>query len=154
MKQMLAKRWFRIAIGAAAFIAMVAMASYQRRTGPTWPVSVDEHLGGAIVSGELIRTQAGEEDARVAVAVNTTDVQGELVWRRLRFIIDQARSFEESNGGGLQSFLDWADLQSAEGSRVHEPMGLTHGKHAERSAHWVKRGYCLFLIVLAKSKYV
>ena len=44
------------------------------------------------------------------------------VWRRLRFIIDQARSFEESNGGGLQAFLDWADLQSAEGSRVHEPM--------------------------------
>lgn len=79
---MLAKRWFRMAIGTAAFIAMVAMASYQRRTGPTWPVPVDEHLGGAIVSGELIRTQAGEEDARVAVAVNTTDVQGELVWRR------------------------------------------------------------------------
>jgi ATP-dependent helicase/nuclease subunit A len=44
------------------------------------------------------------------------------VWRRLRFIIDQARAFEESNGGGLRSFLDWADLQSAEGSRVHEPM--------------------------------
>ena len=44
------------------------------------------------------------------------------VWRRLRFIIDQARAFEESNGGGLRSFLDWAELQSAEGSRVHEPM--------------------------------
>lgn len=44
------------------------------------------------------------------------------VWRRLRFLLDQARSFEESNGGGLRSFLDWADMQSAEGSRVHEPM--------------------------------
>ena len=44
------------------------------------------------------------------------------VWRRLRFVIDQARAFEESNGGGLQAFLDWADLQNAEGSRVHEPM--------------------------------
>lgn len=44
------------------------------------------------------------------------------VWRRLRFIIDQARAFEETNGGGLRSFLDWAELQSAEGSGVHEPM--------------------------------
>ncbi|BAN02196.1 UvrD-helicase domain-containing protein [Ilumatobacter coccineus] len=44
------------------------------------------------------------------------------VWRRLRFLVDQARSFEESNGGGLRSFLDWAALQSSDGSRVHEPM--------------------------------
>ena len=44
------------------------------------------------------------------------------VWRRLRFLIDQARAFEESNGGGLRAFLDWAALQSSEGSRVHEPM--------------------------------
>ncbi len=44
------------------------------------------------------------------------------VWRRLRFLIDQARVFEESNGGGLRAFLDWAALQSSDGSRVHEPM--------------------------------
>ncbi len=44
------------------------------------------------------------------------------VWRRLRFLIDQARAFEESNGGGLRAFLDWAALQASEGSRVHEPM--------------------------------
>ena len=44
------------------------------------------------------------------------------VWRRLRFLVDQARAFEESNGGGLRAFLDWAALQSSDGSRVHEPM--------------------------------
>ena len=44
------------------------------------------------------------------------------VWRRLRFLIDQARAFEEANGGGLRAFLDWAALQSSDGSRVHEPM--------------------------------
>ena len=44
------------------------------------------------------------------------------VWRRLRFLVDQARAFEESNGAGLRGFLDWAALQSSEGSRVHEPM--------------------------------
>jgi ATP-dependent helicase/nuclease subunit A len=44
------------------------------------------------------------------------------VWRRLRFLLDQARAFEESNGGALRDFLDWATLQSADGARVHEPM--------------------------------
>ena len=82
MPEIFAKRWIRVVIGFAAFIAMLAMASYQRRTGPTWPVSVDERLGGAVISGELIRTQAGERDARVAVTVETPDVQGQLVWRR------------------------------------------------------------------------
>ncbi|HEV8115697.1 MAG TPA: UvrD-helicase domain-containing protein, partial [Acidimicrobiales bacterium] len=44
------------------------------------------------------------------------------VWRRLRFIVDQARAFEESGGGGLRAFLAWADLQRSEGTRVHEPL--------------------------------
>ena len=44
------------------------------------------------------------------------------VWRRLRFLLDQARSFEESSGGDLRAFLEWAALQSADGARVHEPL--------------------------------
>jgi ATP-dependent exoDNAse (exonuclease V) beta subunit len=45
------------------------------------------------------------------------------VWRRLRFLVDQARAYEESaSGGGLRGFLDWADLQRTEGTRVHEPL--------------------------------
>jgi ATP-dependent helicase/nuclease subunit A len=44
------------------------------------------------------------------------------VWRRLRFLVDQARAFEEAQGGGLRPFLDWAELQRNEGSRVHEPL--------------------------------
>ncbi len=44
------------------------------------------------------------------------------VWRRLRFLLDQARSFEESVGGDLRSFLDWAALQGADLARVHEPL--------------------------------
>ncbi|MGY6500658.1 MAG: UvrD-helicase domain-containing protein [Acidimicrobiales bacterium] len=41
-------------------------------------------------------------------------------WSRLRFIIDQARHFEESNGGDLRAFLQWADLQRSETVTVHE----------------------------------
>ena len=44
------------------------------------------------------------------------------VWRRLRFIIEQARQFVEANRGGLRAFLSWAELQRYEGARVHEPL--------------------------------
>jgi ATP-dependent exoDNAse (exonuclease V) beta subunit len=42
------------------------------------------------------------------------------LWRRVRFVVDQARAFAEAQGGGLREFLIWADLQSAEGARVVE----------------------------------
>lgn len=82
MQELFSKRWFRWVIGLIAFVAMFFMASYQRRTGPTWPVAVSENLGGGQISGELIRTQAGGDDARVAVAVTDGDTQGEVAWRR------------------------------------------------------------------------
>jgi ATP-dependent exoDNAse (exonuclease V) beta subunit len=42
------------------------------------------------------------------------------LWRRVRFVVDQARAFSETEGGGLRDFLDWADLQGSEGARVVE----------------------------------
>jgi ATP-dependent exoDNAse (exonuclease V) beta subunit len=41
-------------------------------------------------------------------------------WRRLRFVIDQARAWSEIEHGGLRSYLAWATAQGAEGSRVAE----------------------------------
>ena len=41
-------------------------------------------------------------------------------WRRLRFVIDQARAWSQVEHGGLRSYLAWATAQSAEGSRVAE----------------------------------
>jgi len=42
------------------------------------------------------------------------------VWRRLRFVIDQAREWEESDGGTLREYLAWAALQASESTRVAE----------------------------------
>ena len=42
------------------------------------------------------------------------------LWRRIRFVVDQARAYAESEGGGLRDYLAWAELQSAEGARVSE----------------------------------
>ncbi|HSL57648.1 MAG TPA: UvrD-helicase domain-containing protein [Acidimicrobiales bacterium] len=44
------------------------------------------------------------------------------VWGRLRFLVDQARVFEASVGGGLRPFLDWTELQSSDTAQVHEPL--------------------------------
>jgi ATP-dependent exoDNAse (exonuclease V) beta subunit len=42
------------------------------------------------------------------------------VWRRLRFVIDQARAWSDATHGGLRQYLRWVELQSAEGARVAE----------------------------------
>ncbi len=42
------------------------------------------------------------------------------VWRRLRFVVDQARAWIEATGGNLRQYLDWVDRQTGEGARVAE----------------------------------
>jgi ATP-dependent helicase/nuclease subunit A len=59
---------------------------------------------------------------RQAFLLGFGDPRPAEVWRRLRFLVDQARLFEEASGGGLRAFVDWAELQSAESARVHEPL--------------------------------
>jgi ATP-dependent helicase/nuclease subunit A len=42
------------------------------------------------------------------------------VWRRLRFVIDQARAWSESTNGSVRQYLHWVQLQSSEGARISE----------------------------------
>ena len=42
------------------------------------------------------------------------------VWRRIRFVIDQARAWSEAAGGSLRAYLHWVDQQTVEGARVSE----------------------------------
>ena len=42
------------------------------------------------------------------------------VWRRLHFVLDQARQFTDAYGADLRRYLAWAELQSAEDARVVE----------------------------------
>lgn len=41
-------------------------------------------------------------------------------WRRLRFVVDQARAWSETSHGGLRAYLAWAAHQGQETSRVAE----------------------------------
>ena len=42
------------------------------------------------------------------------------VWRRLRFVIDQARAWVDAGGVDLRAYLQWARLQGADNARVSE----------------------------------
>ena len=42
------------------------------------------------------------------------------VWRRLRFVVDQARAWSEATGGTLRAYLAWVRQQTVEGARVTE----------------------------------
>ncbi len=42
------------------------------------------------------------------------------LWRRYRFVLDQARAYGDAVGGSLREYLAWVDRQAAEGSRVSE----------------------------------
>ncbi len=43
-------------------------------------------------------------------------------WRRYRFLIEQARLFTQSQGGDLQDFVDWVEIQASDLARVTEPV--------------------------------
>ena len=44
------------------------------------------------------------------------------VWRRLRFVVDQARAWSDAGGRGIRSYLDWVHQQGQDGARVAEAM--------------------------------
>jgi ATP-dependent exoDNAse (exonuclease V) beta subunit (contains helicase and exonuclease domains) len=53
-------------------------------------------------------------------------------WRRVRFLIDQARLFEASQSADLVGFVAWAELQRSDMARVHEPLLPESDDHAVR----------------------
>jgi ATP-dependent exoDNAse (exonuclease V) beta subunit len=57
---------------------------------------------------------------RRALELGFADGRPRDVWRRLRFVIDQARAWSEATNGSLRQYLRWVALQSSEGARVSE----------------------------------
>jgi ATP-dependent exoDNAse (exonuclease V) beta subunit len=66
---------------------------------------------------ELLTTLVVE---RRMLEVAATGARARDGWRRLRFVVDQARAWSEVEHGGLRAYLAWADRQGEETSRVSE----------------------------------
>lgn len=59
-------------------------------------------------------------DRFCAMRVALADDRVREIWRRLRFVLDQARLFEEKRGGDLRAFISWIEIQRDDDARVYE----------------------------------
>ncbi len=75
------RRSVRILLCVLAFVVTVVLAGYQRRTGPTYPVTVRDQVAGVEVSGKLVRSHGGEGGAIVRLHVPDPRATGEILWR-------------------------------------------------------------------------
>ena len=78
------KKSKNIILWVLAVVLMLAMATYQRTTGPTWPVSGEVTFGNDKVEFELLRSHGGEGGAPVSVVVNDHSVTGEVTYKRYK----------------------------------------------------------------------
>jgi hypothetical protein len=67
-----------------AIIFTVVMAHYQKRTGPTYPISGTVKLNEKEYKYILIRTAEYEGDAEIALAVPDTSVSGSITYKRFK----------------------------------------------------------------------
>ena len=58
-------------------------------------------------------------DRRV-LELGEADGRARDLWRRVRFVVDQARAWTDATNGTLRQYLAWIRQQTAEGSRVAE----------------------------------
>ena len=75
----------------------------------------DDHtlVAPSVLLERLVRERRVFEQA--AAGPRTRDV-----WRHVRYVIDQARAWSESQHGGLRKFLRWVEMQGAERAKVTE----------------------------------
>lgn len=57
---------------------------------------------------------------RRMLEVAATEVQTVEKWRRLRFVLDQARGWSDAASDGLREYLTWVNMQATDNSRVTE----------------------------------
>ena len=78
---------------------------------------------------ELLETVIRE---RRVMAIALASPRARDTWRRIRFLVDQARLYEASQSADLVGFVAWAELQRSEMARVHEPLLPESDDHAVR----------------------
>ncbi|MGA9115147.1 MAG: hypothetical protein WB626_00040 [Bacteroidota bacterium] len=88
-----------------AFILTALSAFYQRRTGPTYPVSGSISMGGERIEYSLPRSHPGGGDASVRVPAPDPSMQGVLEWKRFKTEDAWTRTPMQREGMELRGFL-------------------------------------------------
>jgi uncharacterized membrane protein YjjB (DUF3815 family) len=66
-----------------SFIFTVAVAYYQRKTGPTYPISGKTGIAGQTIKYQLIRSHGGEDDATIEIENVPGNIDGTVKYKRL-----------------------------------------------------------------------
>jgi hypothetical protein len=66
-----------------SFLFTIGIAYYQRKTGPTYPVSGKAEIAGQTVKYSLLRSHGGEDDAKITLENIDSKFQGVITYKRL-----------------------------------------------------------------------
>lgn len=109
-----------------SFIFTVAIAYYQRKTGPTYPITGKVEFAGKVIKYKLLRTKGGEDDAKIIVRNVSGNIVGLVMYKRFN-TDDQWTSFAMiSEGGDLVGYLP---NQPPAGKLIYQ-VGLTDGERS------------------------
>jgi hypothetical protein len=88
-----------------SFIFTITIAYYQRKTGPTHPVSGKVEIAGQTVKYKLIRTYGGNEDAELKIRKVAEGIEGLVKYKRFG-TDDEWTSFSmKRDGADLKGYL-------------------------------------------------
>jgi ATP-dependent helicase/nuclease subunit A len=104
-----------------------ALANHPVADAITHIRSVAERVGSTSAADLL----AAVADERRAFDLALAGPDARDVWRRLRFVIEQARAWADAGGHGVRRYLQWATLQASE-SRVADTILPEHDHDAVR----------------------
>lgn len=62
----------------------IAMAMYQKITGPTYPISGKANINNTEIKYKLIRTAENDADAEIALNVPDTSIKGKITYKRFK----------------------------------------------------------------------
>jgi len=88
-----------------SFIFTAGLAIYQRKTGPTYPVSGDLVFESQQIRYKLIRSAEVGRDAEFGIVIADTNIKGELLYRRFKSHDRWAIKPLERHGDTLVAFI-------------------------------------------------
>lgn len=105
-----------------------------KAAGGSWNPFTDPVLDGSVAEGmaalkswirrrsRLSPSELLEEilESRRALEVSVDSPRYRETWRRLRFVVDQARAWSDAERGSLREYLAWAARQAEDSARVTE----------------------------------